>query len=392
MRAMPISPDSQAESAREKARAGLSQRLDALSATNMGDTRRAWPFLSGYERFEQVVVLVVGALVSALILLALLHLAATVVALVVQSLAGASDFAMFQAVFGMVMTVLIALEFNHSIMGVLNRKRGIVQVRTVVLTKNVKDGFICLDRQMGEIGCDSAQAAIVLRIARRAVPDAGFAIKEPGIFLRQGYTAQTPRWTLALLEASHIDEVEPDAQAALRPSSQANPSSSRVGWLHPSSEDLSVNNDTYLQVTGSMHIAQWQLVGVEREGDQLKVRVRAMCQRVNQRRQAPFDEGKVGELEVRLDVSGSYDGVQVALCGGVDEVTGEVLRRLNAPSDGLWEEDPAFDWFVEQHEGRALIRLSTGTLLWNWSGSDEGGGDQSFRTLDIEAVWARFYP
>lgn len=166
MRAMPTSPDSQAESAREKARAGLSQRLDALSATNMGDTRRAWPFLSGYERFEQVVVLVVGALVSALILLALLHLAATVVALVVQSLAGASDFAMFQAVFGMVMTVLIALEFNHSIMGVLNRKRGIVQVRTVVLIAllALTRKFIVLDSAQTEAFKVLALGAAVLAL------------------------------------------------------------------------------------------------------------------------------------------------------------------------------------------------------------------------------------
>ena len=32
-----------------------------------------------------------------------------------------------------VMTVLIALEFNHSILGVLERKHGVIQVRTVVL-------------------------------------------------------------------------------------------------------------------------------------------------------------------------------------------------------------------------------------------------------------------
>jgi uncharacterized membrane protein (DUF373 family) len=33
----------------------------------------------------------------------------------------------------MIMTLLIALEFNHSIRGVLERRNGIVQVRTVVL-------------------------------------------------------------------------------------------------------------------------------------------------------------------------------------------------------------------------------------------------------------------
>ena len=33
----------------------------------------------------------------------------------------------------MILTVLIALEFNHSILSVLERKQSIVQVRTVVL-------------------------------------------------------------------------------------------------------------------------------------------------------------------------------------------------------------------------------------------------------------------
>ena len=44
-----------------------------------------------------------------------------------------ADQAVFQTVFGMVMTVLIALEFKHSMLGVLERKRGLVQVRSVVL-------------------------------------------------------------------------------------------------------------------------------------------------------------------------------------------------------------------------------------------------------------------
>jgi uncharacterized membrane protein (DUF373 family) len=33
----------------------------------------------------------------------------------------------------MILTVLIALEFNHSILSVLERKQSIIQVRTVVL-------------------------------------------------------------------------------------------------------------------------------------------------------------------------------------------------------------------------------------------------------------------
>jgi uncharacterized membrane protein (DUF373 family) len=36
-------------------------------------------------------------------------------------------------IFGMIMTVLIALEFNHAIMSILHRKESIVQLRTVIL-------------------------------------------------------------------------------------------------------------------------------------------------------------------------------------------------------------------------------------------------------------------
>ena len=39
----------------------------------------------------------------------------------------------FQLVFGEVMTLLIALEFNHTIQYVMNRKRGIVHARVVIV-------------------------------------------------------------------------------------------------------------------------------------------------------------------------------------------------------------------------------------------------------------------
>lgn len=112
---------------------GTAGRWHDAAATSLRQTREVWSGLSGYERFEQVVVLVISALVSVLIAAALIHLAFNIVQLVLYNLADPADQAVFQAVFGMVMTVLIALEFNHSILGVLERRHGIVQVRTVVL-------------------------------------------------------------------------------------------------------------------------------------------------------------------------------------------------------------------------------------------------------------------
>jgi uncharacterized membrane protein (DUF373 family) len=97
------------------------------------ETREAWPGLSTYTRFEQAVTLILTMLISLLIIAAMVNLSFHVVT---QALLGALDPAereVFQAIFGMIFTVLIALEFNHSILGVLERKQNIVQVKTVVL-------------------------------------------------------------------------------------------------------------------------------------------------------------------------------------------------------------------------------------------------------------------
>ena len=97
------------------------------------ETREAWPGLSAYERFEQVVSLVLTGLISLVIAAALVNLTFRILMLVLFGLLDPAETGVFQAIFGMIFTVLIALEFNHSIIGVLHRKESIVQVRTVVL-------------------------------------------------------------------------------------------------------------------------------------------------------------------------------------------------------------------------------------------------------------------
>ncbi|MFM0089373.1 phosphate-starvation-inducible PsiE family protein, partial [Paraburkholderia sediminicola] len=55
--------------------------------------------------------------------------------------------AVFQTVFGMIMTLLIAMEFRHSIIRVMLRRDHIVQVKTVVLIAllAIARKFIILD-------------------------------------------------------------------------------------------------------------------------------------------------------------------------------------------------------------------------------------------------------
>jgi uncharacterized membrane protein (DUF373 family) len=99
----------------------------------MAETRAAWPALSTYERFEQVVTLILTALIGLVIVAAVVNLTFRILMLVLFGLLDPAEHSVFQAIFGMIFTVLIALEFNHSIMGVLERKESLVQVRTVVL-------------------------------------------------------------------------------------------------------------------------------------------------------------------------------------------------------------------------------------------------------------------
>ena len=97
------------------------------------DTAEQWSNLSLYGRFEQAVALVLTLLVSGVILLALADLIAAIVGSLLVPGLPVLDHAVFQGVFGMIMTVLIALEFNHTILSILHRKKSIVQLRTVIL-------------------------------------------------------------------------------------------------------------------------------------------------------------------------------------------------------------------------------------------------------------------
>jgi uncharacterized membrane protein (DUF373 family) len=97
------------------------------------ETRAAWRTLTFYGRFEQVISLLLTVLVSLVIVGAVLNLTFRIAILLIFGLVDPAEQGLFHAIFGMVLTVLIALELNHSILGVLERKRSIIQVRTVVL-------------------------------------------------------------------------------------------------------------------------------------------------------------------------------------------------------------------------------------------------------------------
>jgi uncharacterized membrane protein (DUF373 family) len=89
--------------------------------------------LTFYEAFEHAVVLVLTLLIVLIVLSATWHLALAVFALIVANQIDPANQEVFQAVFGMIFTVIIALEFKRSLLIVLARQESVVRVRSIVL-------------------------------------------------------------------------------------------------------------------------------------------------------------------------------------------------------------------------------------------------------------------
>jgi uncharacterized membrane protein (DUF373 family) len=97
------------------------------------EVRARWRGLSLYQRFEHAVILILSVLIAALVVLAVWNLVLKIVASIFASGFDPTDYSVFQAVFGMIFTVIIALEFERSLLVIAERDRGVVQVRTVIL-------------------------------------------------------------------------------------------------------------------------------------------------------------------------------------------------------------------------------------------------------------------
>ena len=95
--------------------------------------RRNWLTLGVYERFEQVIALILAAVIAVIVVAAVWDLGKRVAILAMQDMLDPLDHKVFQAIFGQIMTVLIALEFKHSIIKVVAAAGSIIQVKTVLL-------------------------------------------------------------------------------------------------------------------------------------------------------------------------------------------------------------------------------------------------------------------
>lgn len=99
---------------------------------NLAALKKDWKDLTSYERFEQIVSRIIMLLISVIIVYSVVLVAIELF----RDFKLGLDFMekeLLQDVFGSILTILILLEFNHSIALAIANKSGIIQARTVVL-------------------------------------------------------------------------------------------------------------------------------------------------------------------------------------------------------------------------------------------------------------------
>ena len=89
--------------------------------------------LTWYQRFEHIFALMLTILVSLIMLVAMFRLSIDIIQNLIFMFLNPLEHQVFQSLFGEIMTLLIAMEFNHTIHLVAMRKQNIIQVKTVLL-------------------------------------------------------------------------------------------------------------------------------------------------------------------------------------------------------------------------------------------------------------------
>jgi len=146
-----------------------------MPSSELKRLREDWPLLTYYQRFESIVALVLTLIVGLIIVVALFRLTCAVVLGLIWGALNPLNHEVFQAVFGEIMTLLIALEFNHTLQYVVTRQQSIIQSNVVLLIAllALARRFIILDLHTVTEGqlFGLAAAALALGVTYRLVKE-----------------------------------------------------------------------------------------------------------------------------------------------------------------------------------------------------------------------------
>ena len=99
----------------------------------LAQAKAQWELLTFYQTFEHACLLLLSGLIAIVVAFAMWNLALKILISIWSHDFDPTDYAVFQAVFGMIFTVIIALEFKRSLLVIAERQHGVVQTRAVVL-------------------------------------------------------------------------------------------------------------------------------------------------------------------------------------------------------------------------------------------------------------------
>ena len=127
--------------------------------------KQEWHELTSYQQFEQVVSRIIMAFIAVVIVYSIVLVA---IELVIDFGLGRAfmEMELLQDVFGSILTILILLEFNHSIALSLKQKTGIIQARMVVLIAIlvIARKIILLDFKTANIEMLAGHAGVALAL------------------------------------------------------------------------------------------------------------------------------------------------------------------------------------------------------------------------------------
>jgi uncharacterized membrane protein (DUF373 family) len=138
----------------------LAREISMPLKERLAAERQRWKPLSAYQKFEHAVILVLTALIAVVVVVAVWNLVLKVLLSIISIGFDPTDYEVFQAFFGMIFTVIIALEFKRSLLVVAERRHGIVQVRTVLLI-----ALLAIVRKLMIIDLSAAEAQQVFALA-----------------------------------------------------------------------------------------------------------------------------------------------------------------------------------------------------------------------------------
>lgn len=125
--------------------------------------RADWSVLTAYERFEQMFSMAVSLVISIVIIIAFGNFLTHVITLL-ETKTNDIHNNTFSAIFGSIMSLLIALEFNHTIFHSIKYRGQIVRVKTVVLI-----AILVIAREFVLLDTESIHSATILAYAISAV-------------------------------------------------------------------------------------------------------------------------------------------------------------------------------------------------------------------------------